>query len=84
MRNDYSEGTHPLRHTLCDNGNGLDLGVLHELHGRRVDGPRRGKVDDRVDVRVLGDGLFRRLVDGEQSLAGAPVPAGVSVVWRLG
>lgn len=67
--------THPLGDTLSNNGNGLDLGELHELHGGLVDGSGRGKVDDGVDVSVLAHGLLCGLVDREKSLAGAPVPA---------
>lgn len=66
--------THSLGDTLCDDGNALDLGVLHQLHGGAVDGSRRGEVDDGVDIRVLGHGLANVLVDGQEGLAGAPVP----------
>jgi hypothetical protein len=66
-------GTYSLGHTLSDDGNGLDLGELHELHGGGVDTPRGGKVNDGIDVGVLGHGLLDVLVDGEQGLAGAPV-----------
>lgn len=66
-------GTYALWHTLGDDGNGADLGELHELHGGAVDGAGRGKVDDGVDVGVLGHGLLDVLVDGEQGLAGSPV-----------
>lgn len=70
--------THPLGNTLGDNGNGLDLGAFHQLHGRGVDGAGRGEVDDGVNIGVLRHGLGNVLVDGEESLAGAPVPEKIS------
>jgi hypothetical protein len=70
------QGTHTLGDTLSDDGNGLDLGELEELHGGRVYGARRGEVDDMVDISVLRNGLVHRLVDGQQRLAGSPVPVG--------
>lgn len=69
----------PLRDTLGDDGNGLDLRELHELHGGLVDGTGRGEVDDGVDVGVLGHGVGSGLVDREEGLGGAPVPGGLSV-----
>lgn len=72
-----SSKTYPFWDTLCDNGNGLNLRELHQLHGRAVDGTGRGEVDDGVDVRVLGHGLCGVLVDGKQSLASTPVPKGL-------
>lgn len=68
------QSSYPLWHTFGDDGNRLDLWELHELHGGAVDGSRRGKVDDGVDITVLGDGLFGGLVDWEESLGCAPVP----------
>ncbi|KAI6751769.1 hypothetical protein HG531_006465 [Fusarium graminearum] len=65
--------TYSLRDTLSNDGNGLDLGVLHELHGRAVDTSGRSKVDDNIDVGVLLHGLSNLLVDRQQSLAGSPV-----------
>jgi hypothetical protein len=65
--------TYSLRDTLSNDGNGLDLRVLHELHGALEDGTRRSKVDNSVNIVVLADGLLGALVDGEKSLAGAPV-----------
>ena len=64
---------YPFRHTFGDDCNRPDLRVLHELHCGLVDGSRGGEVDDGVDVAVLGDGLLHRLVNGQESLAGAPV-----------
>ena len=63
----------PLRDTLSDDGNGLDLRELHELHGGLENGTGRGEVDDSVDVGVLGHGVGSGLVDREESLGGAPV-----------
>lgn len=60
--------------TLSNNGNALDLGEFHQLHGGLVDGTRRGKVDDCVNVAVLANGLFDGLVHRQQRLAGSPVP----------
>lgn len=65
--------THSLGDTLSDDGNSLDLRVFHELHGALEDGTRRGKVDNSVNLTVLGDSLVGALVDREKSLAGAPV-----------
>lgn len=64
-----------LRHALGDDGDALDLWEFHQLHGGLEDGAGRGEVDDGVDVRVLANGLFDVLVDGQQRLAGSPVPA---------
>ena len=66
--------SYPLRNTLCNDGNRPDLGALHQLHGGAVDGTRGGEVDDGVDVRVFGHGFGDILVDGEEGLAGAPIP----------
>ena len=66
--------TDSLGNALGNDGNALDLWELHELHGGLEDGARRGKVDDGVDIGVLGDGLVDGLVDGQQGFAGAPVP----------
>jgi len=63
----------PLRDTLSNDGNGLDLRELHELHGGLVDGTGRGEVDNGVDIGVLGHGVGSGLVDREESLGGAPV-----------
>lgn len=65
--------TYPLRNTLSNNSNGLDLGALHQLHGGGVDGPRGRKVDDSVNIWVLGHGLGGILVDGQKRLTGTPV-----------
>lgn len=65
--------TYTLGNTLGNNGDGADLGVLHQLHGGGVDGARRGEVDNGVNVGVLGHGLLNILVDGKESLAGTPV-----------
>lgn len=59
--------------TLGDNGNRPNLGVLHELHGGLVHTARRSKVDNGIDVSVLGHGLVYALVDWEKGLAGSPV-----------
>lgn len=64
----------PLGDTLSNDGNGLDLRELHELHGGLVDGTGRGEVDNGVDVGVLGHGVGSGLVDREEGLSGAPVP----------
>ena len=65
--------TYSLGDTLSNDGNGLDLGVLHQLQGGAVDTSGRGEVDDNVNIGVLAEGLVDLLVDGQQSLAGAPV-----------
>jgi len=64
---------YPLWHTLGDDGNRLDLRELHELHGGLVDGTGRSKVDNSVDLRVLGNGLLDVLVYWKEGLAGSPV-----------
>lgn len=65
--------TYSLRDTLSNNSNGLDLRVLHKLHGGAVDTSGRSKVDDNVDIGVLAHCLVNLLVDGQQSLAGSPI-----------
>jgi hypothetical protein len=75
------QGTHALGDTLGDDGNALDLGELEQLHGRLVYGARGREVDDGVDIVVLANGLVNRLVDGQQCLASAPVPAWLSAVF---
>jgi hypothetical protein len=67
-------GTHALGNTLGDDGDALDLRELEELHCGCVYRTRRGEVDDSVDIGVLANGLVYGLVDGQQSLAGSPVP----------
>ena len=67
--------TYSLGDTLSNDGNALDLGVFHQLHGGLVYGTRRSEVDDSVDIGVLSNGLVYCLVDGQQRLAGSPVPA---------
>ena len=47
--------------------------MLQALEGTRVDGSRAGKVDDDIDIRVLGHGLLQAGVDGEEGLLGTPV-----------
>lgn len=65
--------TYALRDTLSNNSNGLDLRVLHQLHGGAVDTAGRGKVDNDVNIGMLGNGLLNLLIDGQEGLAGAPV-----------
>jgi hypothetical protein len=65
--------THSLWNTLSNDGNGLDLWVVHELHGGAVNTTGRSKVDDGVDIGVLLHGLANILVDWEEGLAGTPV-----------
>lgn len=65
--------TYSLRDTLSNDSNGLNLGVLHKLHGGAVDTSRGSEVDDNVNVGVLLHSLVNLLVDGQQSLAGSPV-----------
>jgi hypothetical protein len=67
--------TYTLGDTLSNDGNALDLGELHQFHGGLEDGTRRGEVDNGINVAVLAHGLLYRLVNGQQSLAGSPVPA---------
>lgn len=59
--------------TLGDNGNRPNLRVLHELHGGLVHTARRSKVDNGIDVRVLGHRLLYALVNWQKGLAGSPV-----------
>lgn len=65
--------TYALGNTLSNNSNGLDLRVLHQLHGGAVDTAGRGKVDNDVNIGVLGNSLGNLLVDGQEGLASAPV-----------
>jgi hypothetical protein len=76
-----SGATYALGNTLGNDGNRLDLRELEELHCRLVYGTRRGEVDDGVDICVLGNGLAYVLVDGQQSLAGSPVPVSPLAVF---
>lgn len=68
-----SDHAYSLWDTLSDDGNRPNLRVLHELHGGLVHTARRSKVDNGIDVRVLGHRLVYALVNWEQSLAGPPV-----------
>lgn len=65
---------YPLRNAFGDNGNRLDLRVLQQLHGGAVDRSGGSKVDNGVNIIVLGHCLVHILVDGQESLAGSPVP----------
>src|ERR1700712_696749 len=65
--------TYSFSDTLCNNSNGLDLREFHQFHSGAVDTSGRSKVDDDIDFGVLGGGLVDLLVNGQQSLAGAPV-----------
>jgi hypothetical protein len=62
-----------LGHTLSNQGKSLDLGELEALKSARVHTTRAGKVDNNVDIGVLGDGLLERGVDGQEGLFGSPV-----------
>ena len=62
-----------LRDTFSDDGDRFDLRELKNLLCARVDGTRRGKVDDDIDIGVLLDGLREGGVDGQQRLLRAPV-----------
>ena len=64
----------PLRNTLGDDGNRLDLRELHELHGRAVHAAGGCEVHNSVHIAVLGHCLFDALVDREQGFARPPVP----------
>lgn len=46
---------------------------MHQLHGGAVDTSGGSKVDDNVDIGVLGNSLVDLLVDWQQSLTGSPV-----------
>ena len=61
------------RHTLCDDGDALDLGEREDLEGARVDAAGRGKVDDNVGVGVLLNGLLYAGVNRKESLLSSPV-----------
>lgn len=65
-----------LWNTLGNDRNGSDLWVLHQLHCRLVDGSRGSKVDNGINIGVLGHRFLNRLVDWEESLAGSPVHFG--------
>jgi hypothetical protein len=81
-----------LRNTLSDDGNRPDLGLVHKLESRAVDGTGRGKVYDLlmlarvldahygathgVNVGVLFARLVNLLVDGEKGLRRSPVHLG--------
>lgn len=63
----------PLRNTLGNDTDGLDLREREDLEGRSVDGSGRCEVDNDVNVRVLLDGLTDGSVDGKESFLGTPV-----------
>lgn len=63
----------PLRNTLSNDTDGLDLREREDLEGRSVDGSRRSEVDNDVNVRVLLDSLTDGSVDGKESFLGTPV-----------
>lgn len=65
--------TYSFRNTLSNDSNRLNLLEFHDLQGGAVDTSRRGKVDNSIDVGVLGHGFGHVLVDRQQSLAGSPV-----------
>jgi len=66
--------TYSFGNTFSNNGYATDLRILHEFHGRAVDGSRRSKIDNGVDFAVLGNGLVYGLVHGKKSLRCSPVP----------
>ena len=57
--------TYSLRDTFGNDGDGFDLGELHELEGGAVDGSGGCEVDDSVDIGVFSDCLVHGLVDGQ-------------------
>ena len=65
--------TYSLRDAFSDDGNGPDLGILHQFHSRGIDRSGGSEVNDGVNISVLSDGLTDILVDWQQSLARAPV-----------
>jgi hypothetical protein len=62
-----------LGNTLSDESNGLDLRVLKALEGARVYTTAGSKVDDNIDVRVLGSSILDAGVDRKESLLGSPI-----------
>ena len=63
----------PLRDTLGNQSDRLDLLVLQALKGTRVHRARRGKVDNDVNIRVLRHGLLQPSVDRQKGLLRSPV-----------
>ena len=52
-----AKSAYSLGDTFGNDSNGLDLWVLHELHGGAVNTPGGGKVDNSIDLVMLGHGL---------------------------
>lgn len=63
----------PLRNTLGNDTDGLDLREREDFEGRGVDGSRGSEVDNDINVGVLLDGLTDGGVDGKESFLGTPV-----------
>ncbi len=70
------EHAYSLWDTLSNDRNGSDLWVLHQFHGRLVDGSRRSEVDNGIYIDMLGHCLLNRLVDWEESFGSSPVHLG--------
>ena len=62
-----------LRNTLSDKSDSLDLGVLKAFEGTRIHTTARSKIDNNIDIGMLGSCLLDTGVDGEKSLFGTPV-----------
>lgn len=63
----------PLRNTLGDQSDRLDLRELEGIEGAGVHTSGTGEVDEHVDLGVLSNGLLERSVDRKESLLGSPV-----------
>ena len=70
---EFARHAYSLRNTLCNDCNGLDLWIVHQFHGRCVDGSGRRKVDHSIDISMLLHGLSDILVNREKGFTGSPV-----------
>jgi len=57
VKRPFSRSTYPFRYTFCNYGDGSNLRVFHEFHGRAVDTSGRCKVNHCIHVWMLGHGL---------------------------
>src|SRR6266403_1209995 len=62
-----------LWNTLCNNGDGLDLGIGEDFECTRIDRARRGEVDHNINVGMFLHSLAHGRIHGKEGLLGTPV-----------